>query len=153
MRLLVILMTFLLFVGILGFVLTNLDTRVPVTVWQTRHPDLPLFLLVIVAVFAGIFYAGIIGVAEGANTRFANRKLLREVQRLETEVNYHRTQPAVGPRDEPDATRESPASSPRATDSGTGASAEPGVATAPVYANEEDDWSPDDDAYSGGRAV
>jgi len=90
MRLLVIVLTFLLFVGIVGFVLTNLDTRVPVTVWETQYMDLPLFLLGIIAVFVGICYAGIIGVAEGASIRLANRRLAREVQRSTTCVPSRR---------------------------------------------------------------
>ena len=150
MRLLVILMTFLLFVGIIGFVLTNLETRVAVTVWKTQHPDLPLFLVVIVGVFAGIVYAGIIGVAEGAHIRFANRRLAREVQRLETELHYHRTQPHSAPGAEPDVVQEGAAPSPVETPREP---AEETVATAPVYGADEE-WTPDDDdAYSGGRAV
>lgn len=152
MRLLVVLMTFLLFVAIIGFVLTNLDTRVGVTVWKTQYPDLPLFLIVIAAVFAGIVYAGIIGVSEGAHIRLANRRLTREVQRLETELNYLRTQPPPGPRAEPDAVSEARAlPEPSRTDEGAG----PAVPTAPVYGPGDDDWAgdSDDDTYSGGRAV
>ena len=147
MRLLVVVLTFLLFVGIIGFVLTNLDSRVSVTFWKTEYTDLPLFLLVILAVFTGVCYAGIIGVAEGAHIRLANRKLLREVQRLDTELNHARTQPPTAPVIEPDATFERvPVLEPKAAE-------QPPVA-APVYSTE-DDWRPDDDddAYTGGRAV
>src|SRR3972149_1516805 len=98
MRLLVIVLTFLLFVGIVGFVLTNLDTRVPVTVWETQYMDLPLFLLGIIAVFVGVCCGGIRGGAGGASTRLANRRLAREVQRLEAELNYLRAQPPSSPR-------------------------------------------------------
>jgi len=152
MRLLVIVLTFLLFVGIIGFVLTNLDTRVPVTVWETRYEDLPLFLLGIVAVFVGICYAGIIGVAEGASIRLTNRRLAREVKRLEAEINYLRTQPASAPRPEPDSVQE--ARDPAAFDK-EDAGGEEIVATAPVYEAEAEDPVPDDDedVYSGGRAV
>src|SRR5262245_45624871 len=129
MRLLVIVLTFLLFVGIIGFVLTNLDTRVPVTIWKTQYHDLPLFLLGIVAVVVGICYAGIIGVAEGASIRLANRKLAREVQRLEVELNYLRTQPSSAPRSEPDTVQE--AREPAAVEEHAPADAEM-VATAPV---------------------
>ncbi len=151
MRLLVIVLTFLLFVGIVGFVLTNLDTRVPVTVWETQYTDLPLFLLGIIAVFVGICYAGIIGVAEGTSIRLANRRLAREVRRLEAELNYLRTQPPSARRPEPDVVQEA-----RETPAG-GEDIAPAetVATAPVYGPDAEGWVSDDDedAYSGGRAV
>lgn len=149
MRLVVIVMTFLLFVGIIGFVITNLDKKVAVTVWTTPYEELPLFLVVVLAVFAGIVYAGIIGVAEGTQIRLANRRLLREVQRLETELNYLRTQPAATPRPEPDAVQE--LESPPPPDST--AAPPPTAAAAPVYVAEEDWLDDDDNPYSGGRAV
>jgi uncharacterized integral membrane protein len=153
LRLLVILMTFLLFVGFIGFVMTNLDTRVPVTVWKTQHPDLPLFLVVIVAILAGICYAGIIGVAEGASARLANRKLRLEVHRLETELHYARQQPPTGSRPEPDAVHETAEGATEARSRTR--PKESTVPTAPVYGSDEDGtWSDDDeDVYSGGRAV
>jgi uncharacterized integral membrane protein len=154
LRLLVILMTFLLFVGFIGFVMTNLDTRVPVTVWKTQHPDLPLFLVVIVAILAGICYAGIIGVAEGASVRLENRKLRLEARRLETELRYVRTQPASGPRTEPDTVQDATEGASAAAPSGSGPK-ERSVPSAPVYGSEDGEWSSDDDedVYSGGRAV
>jgi len=152
MRLIVVLMTFLLFVGFMGFVLTNLDTRVAVTVWKTQYPELPLFVVVIVAVFAGILYAGIIGVAEGGHIRFANHRLARELRRLETELNYLRTQPGASSRPEPDAVRETGAPPP-AEETGTKRPTEPPVAAAPVYGGENGWSSDDDDVYTGGRAV
>jgi uncharacterized membrane protein YciS (DUF1049 family) len=151
MKILVIVMTILLFVGIIGFVVTNLATTVNVTVWKTEYPSLPLFLVVIFAVFAGICYAGIIGVAEGAHIRLVNRRLVREIKRLETEMSYARTQPSSAPRPEPDAVPDAPEvakrKEPRAP--------EPSVATAPVYGTGDDDFTSDDDedVYSGGRAV
>ena len=153
MRLVVIVMTFLLFVGIIGFVITNLDQKVTVTVWRTAYEELPLFLLVILAVFAGICYAGIIGVAEGTQIRLSNRALLREVARLETEINYLRTQPPPMPRPEPDAVPDAEIT-PSTRDARPTPPLLPPVAAAPVYGTEED-WGQDedDDPYSGGRAV
>jgi uncharacterized integral membrane protein len=153
MRLVVIIMTFLLFVGIIGFVITNLDQKVTVTVWRTAYEELPLFLLVILAVFAGICYAGIIGVAEGTQIRLSNRALVREVARLETEINYLRTQPAPAPRPEPDAVPE-PEVAAVLPGIRPGVPTQPPVAAAPVYGTEED-WGADedDDPYTGGRAV
>jgi uncharacterized integral membrane protein len=153
MRLLVILLTILLFLNLLGFVLTNLETRVDVTIWKTQHHDVSLFLVVILSVLAGMVYVGVIALAEGANLRIANHRLQRETRKLETELNYLRTQPVPSPRDEPDAIQEM-AWSERARRSE--AEDEPGAApaSAPVYDTEgpfEDD--PGDDTYTGGRAV
>jgi uncharacterized integral membrane protein len=153
MRLLVILLTILLFLNLLGFVLTNLETRVEVTIWKTQHHDVPLFAVVILSVLAGIVYAGTIAVAEGANLRLANHRLQREVRKLETELNYLRTQPVAAPRDEPDAIEElSWSDRSRLAEATEDRGAAP--ASAPVYDAEgvfEDE--PGDDTYSGGRAV
>jgi uncharacterized integral membrane protein len=153
MRLLVILLTILLFLNLLGFVLTNLETRVDVTVWKTQHHNVPLFAVVILAVLAGIVYAGVIAVAEGANLRLANHRLQREIQKLETELNYLRTQPVTSPRSEPDAIQDlSWKGGSRTADADDQARTPP--ASAPVYEAEgayDDDRG--DDTYSGGRAV
>jgi hypothetical protein len=94
---------------------------------------------------------GIIAVVDGAFVRLKNRQITRELRRVETELNFLRTQPA-GARREPDA--------PVAGDALANADAElpPGeepevrgeLASAPVYQAEEVD---DDDPYTGGRAV
>lgn len=153
MRLLVILLTILLFLNILGFVLTNLDTRVGVTVWRTEYPDVPLFAVVVLSVVAGIVYAGVIAVAEGANLRLTNHRLRREIQKLETEMHYLRSQPTASSRAEPDAIGDGDAAPRPAIPSSRGAR-ESAPASAPVYGGE-DDWGPgsDDDVYTGGRAV
>lgn len=152
MRLLVGLMTVLLFLGILGFVLTNLDTRVGVTIWNTEYPEVPLFAVVILSILAGVVYAGVIAVAEGASIRLVNRRLGREARRLESELNYLRTQPeALQPReaDAPGLQPETP------DDLAERVGEEAHVATAPVYDSDSGEWvtDPADDAYSGGRAV
>jgi uncharacterized integral membrane protein len=144
MRLLVIVLTILLFVGFLFFVMDNLDTEVQVRLAKRTYPSVQLFVVVLASIFVGMVYAGIIAVAEGANARLANRRLAREVGKLETELNYLRTQrpgaPPSEPKVPPDATTQSPSD------------ALPDRASAPVYGGEGD-WTDDDDAYSGGRAV
>lgn len=152
MRLLITVLTLVLVVSLLGLVLENLGTRMDVTVWRTTHQDVPLYLVAILSVFVGIVYAGVIAVAEGAHIRLANRRLQKDVRKLETELNFLRTQPPSPPRQEPD---ELPgAGSPRGEDGAArGRDNEP--ASAPVYSPEGDEqWpSDDDDSYSGGRAV
>lgn len=150
MRLLVVLMTLLLLVGYLGFLLTNLDTTVTVIVWQTEHADIPLALIVLVAVVTGIVWASVIALAEGAQIRLTNRRLSKEMRKLDNELNYLRTQPAT--------TRpaESPPAAPAAEKtSGEHAERRPpaGPSSAPVYSDEDAEWDDDGDPYSGGRAV
>lgn len=146
MRLLVIVLTILLFVGFLFFVMDNLDTEVQVRLGERTYPSVQLFAVVLASIFIGMVYAGIIAVAEGANARLANRRLAREVGKLETELNYLRTQ-----RLEPAqvAAELRPTAMPAAR-----AEPAPDRASAPVYGGEGD-WTgdDDDDAYSGGRAV
>ena len=155
MRLVVTLLTFLLFAFVLGFVATNLETEVPIRVFETAHEGVPLYLVVILAVFVGILYAGTIAVAEGAHIRLANRRLSRDIHKLESEVNYLRTQPAVGRR-EPDSLPAGEASAAsagsRSGDDRPESSRTP--PSAPVYGGgpgaPDDD---DDEIYTGGRAV
>lgn len=150
MRLLIIVLTLLLAVALLGFVLTNLDTRIDVKVWKTHHEGVPLYLVVFLSVVAGVVYAGIIGVGQGVQLWVSNRRLTREIEKLEIELNYLRTQPsnrpASGETSEPDA--------PTTTGSPRGDAGDPEpLASAPVYGFDDDDEDPDDDVYSGGRAV
>jgi hypothetical protein len=75
--------------------------------------------------------------------------LKREVQKVETELNYLRTQPVTSPRSEPDAIQDlSWKGGSRTADADDQARTPP--ASAPVYEAEGD---LDDDTYSGGRAV
>ena len=143
MRLLVIILTILLFLGILGFVLTNLETRVSVTFFERTYAEVSLFGVVFLAILVGIVYTGIIAVAEGAHIRFENRKLTREIQKLETELTYLRTQHAPAPPPEPDAVAGPPARVEERRD-------EPPPPSRPVYSPDDEDG---DDAYTGGRAV
>ena len=146
MRLVLTAVIIALLLAMLGFAMTNLETRSPVTLWETTYQDVPLWSIVFLSVLAGVVSVGIIAVVDGAFVRLRSRQLLREVARLEGELNWIRTQPAAG-RDEPDAPGRAVAE--------TGAEPslpEPGgpPSSAPVYAPEDDD---PDDAYSGGRAV
>ena len=149
MRVLVIVLTLVLLVCFLGFVVTNLETRVGVTVWKTYHEDVSLHLVVILSLAAGVLWAGIIGIGQGVQMWLVNRRLSREIQKLETELNYLRTQPVTRAAGEADSSGDRDASRDSAAARGVG---EGGAAlpSAPVYGSDD---NPDDDAYSGGRAV
>lgn len=140
----VIVLTF----GFLGFLVTNFDTRVPVTMVTTVYPDVALWLVVLVALVVMSVLVGVAAIAEGAAVRLENRRLRREVHKLETEINFFRTQPSAAPRGEQEAPPPAPAIEAEEDDA---------LASAPVYGSARDDWAPepdtDDDAYSGGRAV
>ena len=154
MRLLVILMTILLLVNVLGFVLTNVDTRVELTVWKTQHRDVPLFAVVMLSVLAGIVYAGVIAIAEGANLRIENRRLRREIQKLDTELVYSRTERPKVSRPEPDALTETAGNRPQGREAAGPPDTNP-PASAPVYdpGGYGFDEESGDGSYTGGRAV
>src|SRR5262245_47922663 len=154
MRLIATILTMALILAILGFVLTNPATVVAVKVWSTVHDGVPLWLIVLFAIVAGIVYAGGIAIVEGAAIRIANRNLEREVQRLETELTYLRTQPASHRRPEPDVV-DATGDALAAPSAGAIHEGDPVHPAAPVYEGESPETStdPDDDAYSGRRAV
>ncbi len=151
MRFLLIVVILGLLLAILGFAMTNLETRTMVTLWQTTYQDVPLWSIAFLSALAGIVSAGIIGVVDGAFVRVRNRQMARELHRLETELNFLRTQPQAARR-EPDL----PGDAASATDAGDpdlaaqGGEGMAALASAPVYHAEGED---EDDPYTGGRAV
>lgn len=149
MRFVLIVVILALILGLVGFTTTNLEHRVSVTIWQTTYPDVPVFMIVYLSMLAGVVGVGIIAVVDGAFVRLKNRQIVRELRRLETELNFLRTQPASSRR-EPDAPGgpESAGDEPALTEAEV-AAREAELASAPVYGAEESD----DDPYTGGRAV
>lgn len=153
MRFFFIVVVLLLVVGFIGFTVTNLGSVVSIHLWGNEYPDIPIWQVVIVSIGVGAALIGLLATVEGASIRFENRRLRKEIQKMERELNFLRTtQPSGERRTEPDAIeRSSRAALPAAAT--TVKVSEP--ATMPVY-GEKDDWPPDnddDDAYSGGRAV
>jgi uncharacterized integral membrane protein len=154
MRFLLIVVILAILLAILGFSITNLETLTTVTLWETTYHDVPLWSVVFLSALAGIVSVGIIGVVDGALVRLRNRRMSRELRRLETELNFLRTQPPVGRR-EPDL----PGSAEIPEEDGDLVAAtdpaEGGVspARAPVYYADEADEADEDDPYTGGRAV
>jgi hypothetical protein len=147
MRILLILVILALLLALIGFASTNLETRAPVTLWQTTYQDVPVWSIVFLSVLSGVVGVGIIAVVDGAFVRLKNRQLARELRRLETELNFLRTQPAERRR-EPDAPGDVEQGEPAPEHEE--AEAGGALASAPVYQAEELD---DDDPYTGGRAV
>jgi len=149
MRLLILLL--LLLIGVLYLAVKNPDEHVTIWIWREEFRDVALWEVVLASVFAGFALTGILGLIEGAGFRLQNRRLRREIQRLETELNYLRTQPASTAAREPDALDTAPTGR-RPGDVVAGEVERP---SAPVYgsaglaAGDEED----DDAYTGGRAV
>lgn len=152
MRLLISIVLILFFVAMIGFLTTNLDSRVSVTIWSTQYTDIPTFYVVLVSFILGFVFTAIIAIAEGARSRLENRRLRRQLRKQETELNFLRTQPPVAARPEPDALDLG-----GSTDAAPPETRDPAghLPTAPVYGMDEDDATPepDDDIYSGGRAV
>jgi uncharacterized integral membrane protein len=143
MRFLIIALILGLFIVIIGFMITNAGVVTDLTLWDRPMTDIPLYMVVIVSILVGLVTAGVAAVAEGTHIRLANRRLTRQVQKMETEINYLRTQPPVQRAHEPDdlpPTRSAPGKRDKAPD----------PPSAPVYGSGEDE---DDDTYTGGRAV
>jgi len=148
MRFLLTIVILALLFAILGFSITNLETLTTVTLWETTYHDVPLWSVVFLSALAGIVSVGIIGVVDGALVRLRNRRMARELRRLETELNFLRTQPSAGRR-EPDR----PAHVEIPDDDGELVDADRGddvLVSAPVYRTDDAD---EDDPYTGGRAV
>jgi len=127
MRLLFPVLLIVLAVIVVGFVIMNPAERVTIMLpFSTPQTDVPLFLVVFAALAVGVGFTAIIAVLEGATIRLANRRLRKEVQRLETEINFLRT----GPRDEPAAEADPGLARRKAGAAPRGAKQ---VASAPVY--------------------
>jgi len=148
MRFLLIIVILALVLAIVGFTATNIETLTTVTLWQTTYRDVPLWSVVFLSALAGVVSVGIIGVVDGALVRLRNRQMTRELRRLETELNFLRTQPPAARR-EPDLpeSAELPEDEVAAVEA---ADAKAVLASAPVYHADDAD---DDDPYTGGRAV
>jgi uncharacterized membrane protein YciS (DUF1049 family) len=148
MRFLLIIVVLALVLAIIGFTVTNIETLTTITLWQTTYRDVPLWSVVFLSALAGVVSVGIIGVVDGALVRLRNRQMSRELHRLETELNFLRTQPSPARR-EPDL----PGGPEIADDEAVAveaADAKGVLASAPVYHADDAD---DDDPYTGGRAV
>jgi hypothetical protein len=102
MRLVFPLLLILLGALLIGFLLTNPGERVDVTVGTTHYTDVPLSLIVVLALAVGVAFTAVVALVEGATIRLGNRRLRREIQRLETENSFLRSQSAPAPRREPD---------------------------------------------------
>lgn len=146
MRLLLVLTIIFMALGLLAFSMNNLGTTVSVTVLNTAT-QMRLWEVVGIAFLIGVVATSVIAVAEGTTTRLDNRRLRRELHKLETELNFVRTQPSLrnpaiavkaAPKKTQKATVQDPATPP----------------TAPVYDTDAGDTvGADDEPYTGGRAV
>ncbi len=149
MRFLLIVVFLSLLLALIGFSMTNLETLTKITLWQTTYPDVPLWSVVFLSALSGIVSVGIIGVVDGAVVRFRNRQLSREIRRLETELNFIRTQPIAGRR-EPESAAFIDDKEDALVAVAAGAEPDTDPASAPVYHSDDSD---EDDPYTGGRAV
>lgn len=152
MRLLITVMLILLFLAILGFYFGNQDARVDLSVGNTTYEQVALYLIVIASLLAGIIFTAVIALAEGVTLRLDNRRLSREIRKLETEINYLRTQSPSASRTDRD---ELPSARVSPPGGGTDAAGSDTPASAPIYDPGSGEWDPDDDddIYTGGRAV
>ena len=78
---------------VIGFHFTNPGERVDVTVGTAQYENAPLALVAFFALTVGVAFTALVALIEGATIRLDNRRLRREIQRLETENHFLRTQP------------------------------------------------------------
>ena len=147
MRFLLTIVILALLLAILGFSITNLETLTTVTIWETTYRDVPLWSVAFLSALAGIVSVGIIAVVDGALVRGRNRRMARELRRLETELNFLRTQPRAIRR-EPDRADDADVSD--LPDEPPVVERDDDLVSAPVYGADDED---EDDPYTGGRAV
>jgi hypothetical protein len=156
MRILLSFMIVLLVLGIAGFMLTNPDERVDVTVLGTRYTEVSLVNVVFVSFALGAAFVGVIAVIEGASLRLRNRRLDRGGREMEAELLALRTRTAApAPPAAERAARAALEAAP-ATLRPAGATTAVALPSAPVYGADDSlgvTADPDDDPYSGGRAV
>lgn len=146
MRFLFALIVFIMALTIMLFAINNVGTTVPVTLIAT-YPNLQLIVVVFCSIAFGALFVGVVAIAEGAKARFENRRLRREVHRLDAELNFLR----IEPRSVPDSAAKVVAQP--APPAGGSPRAE--LPSAPVYnpRGRNEDSDPDDDMYAGERAV
>ncbi len=90
-------------VVLIGFLITNPGERVDVTIGNAQYKDTPLSLVAFFALTVGVAFTALVALIEGTTIRLDNRRLRREIQRLETENHYLRTQPGhAGAAGEPE---------------------------------------------------
>ena len=87
------------------FALTN-DSRVDVSLGSTTYRSVHLTIVVLVSLVVGVVFTGVLALIEGASSRLDNRRLRRRLEKLETEMNFLRTQRPTESRVEPDAIEE-----------------------------------------------
>jgi len=148
MRFLLSIVILAMLLALVGFMVTNIEVKTEVTLWETTYRDVPLWSVVFLSALAGIVSVGIIGVVDGALVRLRNRRMARELRRLETELNFLRTQPSAG-RMEPDLPIhvEIPDEDDELV---LDDRRDKVLVSAPVYGADDED---EDDPYTGGRAV
>jgi len=145
MRILLAVVVLIMGFTLIGFWLENQGTRVPVTVLQFDR-EVELAWVVFCSFALGAVLASVIGVIEGTTLRLINRRLRRNTRKLETEVNYLRTQPRTE--------RTAPAAATAGAEPPTRPEHTARPPSAPVYEPDADGATSDDDEmYTGGRAV
>ncbi len=83
---LLILMLCLIFFGVLLFLVTQNGGPVDVVVLFASYRQVPLSVVMTISLLAGIGFTALISFLDGARLRLQNRRLRRQVGRLEIEI-------------------------------------------------------------------
>jgi len=92
MRLVFPVMLILLGFVLVGFLIMNPAERVNITIGSSQYENVPLSLVALIALTIGVAFTATVALIEGATIRLTNRRLRREIQRLETESSFLRSQ-------------------------------------------------------------
>lgn len=83
---LLILMLCLIFFGVLLFLVTQNGGPVDVVILFASYRQVPLSVVMTISLLAGIGFTALISFLDGARLRLQNRRLRRQVGRLEVEI-------------------------------------------------------------------
>ena len=79
----------LLFFGTMLLVVTMNGGPVDVNLYFRTYSQVPLSLVMVVSMLAGILFTALLGVLDGIRIRVQNRRLRRQVTRLERQIQVH----------------------------------------------------------------
>jgi uncharacterized integral membrane protein len=88
----------LLFFGAMLLVVTLNGSPVDVHLYFRSYSQVPLSLVMVVSMLAGILFTALLGVLDGIRIRIHNRRLRRQVSRLERQIQGLHT--PVAPADD-----------------------------------------------------
>lgn len=133
MRVIFPLMMIVFGILLVGFIVTNPDQAVTVTLGDQQYTT-SLLIVIVVSLTLGAVFVGIVALIEGWTIRLANHKARRRIQQLETENSFLRSEIRESESESPPRTKPTPPSPAQ----------RPIPSAAPVYDPADPDLALDD---------